>query len=388
MRAVVLCDEEAALEAVAAGGGLGRKERETGYSALHHACQYGMAKLAAVLIDAGASLEAKTRDLILQNVVVQPGGQTPLHLAARGGEAEVVDLLLSLRADPTATDLDGATPAVVALQHKRRAVAARLADAASMALPSDEALATLSQKASEAGRARVAKQLEVPQHLRQAYSLEGVWSVAECNNVLAAVISAASAPAAKLAEAGNCSLADGWTTERHAAYATTDLPCSAVPAVDAWVRSSLRARVFPRLAVRHSWLPGGCIAEANAADGPVGVRAVDSQLCEAHGARLTFRDLFFVRYSAAAGCQNGLALHRDGSIISFNILLNDPASFEGGGTYIEADQRTYQIGQGDCFVHSGKLRHGGSPVTSGERYVLVAFVDVLEEDELFETAGA
>ena len=57
--------------------------------------------------------------------------------------------------------------------------------------------------------------------------------------------------------------------------------------------------------------------------------------------------------------QAGLALHRDGSIMSFNILLNSAQDFEGGGTYVEADECAYQIMQGDCFVHSGKLRHGG-----------------------------
>jgi len=69
------------------------------------------------------------------------------------------------------------------------------------------------------------------------------------------------------------------------------------------------------------------------------------------------------------------------------VLLNDPSDFDGGGTYIEADDHTYLIGQGDCFVHSGKLRHGGQAVTRGERYVLVAFVDVLEEGERLEDFG-
>ena len=45
---------------------------------------------------------------------------------------------------------------------------------------------------------------------------------------------------------------------------------------------------------------------------------------------------------------------------------------------MEADDFAYQIQQGDCFVHSGKLRHGGQPVTRGERYIVVGFVDVEE----------
>ena len=44
--------------------------------------------------------------------------------------------------------------------------------------------------------------------------------------------------------------------------------------------------------------------------------------------------------------------------------LNDASNFEGGGTYIEVDDLAHQIQQGDCLVHSGKLRHGGLDVSS------------------------
>eukprot|EP00933_Yihiella_yeosuensis_P034169 TRINITY_DN27692_c0_g1_i1.p1 TRINITY_DN27692_c0_g1~~TRINITY_DN27692_c0_g1_i1.p1 ORF type:complete len:398 (+),score=92.47 TRINITY_DN27692_c0_g1_i1:100-1194(+) len=353
MRAVVCCDEDEALEAVSSGAGIGRKERETGYTALHYACQYGMVRLAKALLDEGALIQAQTRDLILQNAVVQPGGQTPLHLAARGDEEDVIDLLLSRRADPGIEDVDGFTPAAAALFLKHKSSADKLADAAGQELQSIAELEALASKAVESGRRRAAQQLEVPDHLRQVYTLEKVWSLEECNRVLTAVGEAV----AQRAESS--SLNEGWSTDRHAAYATTDLPCSKVPAVDTWVRASVRERIFPKLAARHGWLPDD-------------------------GSRLVFRDLFFVRYSAAPGAQAGLALHRDGSIISFNILLNDPKDFDSGGTYVEADDHVYQIGQGDCFVHSGKLRHGGQPVTRGERLVLVAFVDVLDEDEIAE----
>lgn len=370
MRSVHCCDEDAALQALSQCGPaeLGRTERETGYTALHHACEHGMERLASALLARGAALGARTRDLILQKTVVQPGGQTPLHLAARSGEAAVVDLLLDARADVAAADVDGVTPAVAAALHRRLAVAGRLADVAGRALPTAQELEVLAASAKAAARERVAKQLEVPDHLRHAYTLEKIWTDEECAWVLAAVNAAArghaagdAAPSAS-APSGDARAADGWTTERHAAYATTDLPCGSVPEVDRWVRESLRRRALPLIARRHGWLPGGAV-------GP-----------EEEGSRLVFRDLFFVRYSAAG--QSGLALHRDGSILSFNILLNDASDFDGGGTYIEADDRAYHIGRGDCFVHSGKLRHGGHPITRGERYVLVAFVDVLEDGEV------
>ena len=44
---------------------------------------YLKVRLARALLDAGAPMNSQTKDLILQNVVVQAGGQTPLHLAAR-----------------------------------------------------------------------------------------------------------------------------------------------------------------------------------------------------------------------------------------------------------------------------------------------------------------
>jgi hypothetical protein len=72
------------------------------------------------------------------------------------------------------------------------------------------------------------------------------------------------------------------------------------------------------------------------------------------------------------------AIHRDGSIISFNIQLNPPEEFDGGGTFIEADEKTYNIGRGDCFVHSGKLRHAGTHITRGERLILVGCVDLID----------
>ena len=41
------------------------------------------------------------------------------------------------------------------------------------------------------------------------------------------------------------------------------------------------------------------------------------------------------RYSAATGEQRALSMHTDGSIFSFNLLLNSPDDFDGGGTFFE-----------------------------------------------------
>lgn len=340
------CDEEGGLEAIHAGGGSGKRERETGYTALHYAAQYGLLNLVTALLQesdtSDIDVNGQTKDLILSGAVVQSGGQTPLHLATRAGEAEVVRLLLTRAADLSLVDYDGFTAMELAQFRQKENVFALL-KAASMEcevkFEDPEALEVLKQKAllaKEAAKLRSASQLEVPDHLRQSYTIPKVWSAEECNFVLNALKDAVS------------KRESGWTTDRHAAYATTDVPCSEVTEIDAWVRESLSTRVFSKLASRHGWSG------------------------ESRG--LYFRDLFFVKYSVDG--QAGLALHRDGSIVSFNVLLNKAEEFEGGGTYVEADDCAYQIDQGDCFVHSGKLRHGGQPVTKGERFILVAFVDV------------
>ena len=87
-----------------------------------------------------------------------------------------------------------------------------------------------------------------------------------------------------------------------------------------------------------------------------------------------------------------LELHRDGSLLSFSLLLNPPNEFEGGGTFYDAlrdVKPTFEDGgilhpggairpnrAGDAVLHCGKILHGADVVTSGRRIVLVGFVDV------------
>jgi hypothetical protein len=57
-------------------------------------------EVAQLLLARGADPGARLRD----------GGQTPLHLAARAGDAEMIRLLLDKGADPAAKDTAGRTP--------------------------------------------------------------------------------------------------------------------------------------------------------------------------------------------------------------------------------------------------------------------------------------
>ena len=44
--------------------------------------------------------------------------------------------------------------------------------------------------------------------------------------------------------------------------------------------------------------------------------------------------------------------------------------------------KTYHIARGDCLCSSGQLLHGARPVTGGTRFVLVAFIDELQEEAM------
>jgi len=68
--------------------------------------------------------------------------------------------------------------------------------------------------------------------------------------------------------------------------------------------------------------------------------------------------------------------HRDGSLLSCNVALSAPSDFEGGGTHFEAlGGAPLQLEQGRAMCHASGIRHSGHPITSGQRWVLVIFVN-------------
>ena len=118
---------------------------------------------------------------------------------------------------------------------------------------------------------------------------------------------------------------------------------------------------------------------------------------------MSYLDFFCAQYQAQADTSSGdseaittmdrLEAHRDGSLLSFTILLNAPTEFEGGGTFFDGlrdvvpstDEERKILSEGgvirpsragDGTFHSGKLLHGADVVTAGSRTVLVGFVDV------------
>jgi hypothetical protein len=110
---------------------------------------------------------------------------------------------------------------------------------------------------------------------------------------------------------------------------------------------------------------------------------------------MSFLDFFCASYEAADESEKDtmdrLEFHRDGSLLSFSLLLSSPSDFEGGGTIFDAlrdvpidDKNTVLKAEGSiqppqagyATLHSGKLLHGGHVITKGQRIVLVGFVDV------------
>ena len=142
-----------------------------------------------------------------------------------------------------------------------------------------------------------------------------------------------------------------WTTNRHGNFPTTDLPLVELPNTLQFLRRTLIERIYPLLRSQFGcYLPEG-------------------------GQTLRVADGFVVKYDAANG-QKELKPHRDGSVLSLNIALNPATDFEGGGTWFASLDDAIKIDQGEIVTHASSLLHGGHGITSGIRYILVAFVIV------------
>ena len=87
---------------------------------------------------------------------------------------------------------------------------------------------------------------------------------------------------------------------------------------------------------------------------------------------LELLDSFFVLYNKE---QPGLEPHTDGCLLSFNIQINDPREFQGGGTKFTDLSTLILLKQGECLMHSSKILHQGENITSGNRIILVGFVE-------------
>jgi hypothetical protein len=138
---------------------------------------------------------------------------------------------------------------------------------------------------------------------------------------------------------------NGWTTNRHQNYPTTDLPICRIENINSYIKSTYKT-IF------------NYIKESYCLDGLNIYNICDS---------------FVVKYKHDN--QNFLEWHRDASTISINILLNNNLDFTGGGIKFKDNIRMIP-NQGDMIIHNSKSIHCGCKIYSGVRYVLVLFINI------------
>ncbi len=166
----------------------------------------------------------------------------------------------------------------------------------------------------------------------RAHVCEGVLTAEECAQTIADV------------EAHVADTRGGeWTTARHYAVPTTDVPVHECPKVLDTFNAVCRRKIFPMLARQF---------HVNTAD----IRVIDA---------------FVVKYDAARG-QRSLPLHCDQSQFSLTVSLND--AYEGGGTYFAEYGEVLDAPAGGIISFEGNLLHGGHRISAGIRYIVVAFL--------------
>ena len=139
----------------------------------------------------------------------------------------------------------------------------------------------------------------------------------------------------------------GWSTDRHKSVATTDLPIHEIPSILAQWNNVFCQVISPFIKERF-------------------------RISNAHG-NLFVHDAFVVKYDANNG-QSELPIHTDQGQFSLTISLNSPNEYSGGGTIFPERELFVRPKCGDFVAFRSSLAHGGLNITSGIRYIIVAFL--------------
>lgn len=137
---------------------------------------------------------------------------------------------------------------------------------------------------------------------------------------------------------------DKWTEKRHDNYPTTDMLLSSFGANTSY-ENILRRYLYPMIIDRWRL------------EGPKWNNLVGEN--------------FIIKYEGSG--QAALELHHDSSEFTILTALND--SYEGGGTWFHNQRLLVKNPTGGMTFHPGSITHlhGGRPITSGIRYIVVSF---------------
>ena len=137
-----------------------------------------------------------------------------------------------------------------------------------------------------------------------------------------------------------------WTTKRHYAVPTYDVPIHTVPPLLRWFQEDFMNPIIQCLLAK--------------------------QFKPTTEGRFYVHDAFCVRYESNA-VANHLPIHTDESTHSLVVALND--DFDGGGTYFPDYDMLLRPSKGSVVSFRGDiLPHGGQAVTTGKRYILAVFL--------------
>jgi hypothetical protein len=178
-------------------------------------------------------------------------------------------------------------------------------------------------------------------------SIQPVLSAAECANVVSCV------------QSYHREKMNGvWGTVRQSSVQTTDVAVEDIPPLRPWLRVLLATRLYPMLVAAFPTLADGTRLTAD---------------------RMRVHDAFIVRYSQLDESWS-LPKHSDTSALSFSVALNQRGvDYDGGGTCFDDisgpdGSHVLDAEVGQALAFAGPLRHGGHPISSGERIILVLFL--------------
>lgn len=144
----------------------------------------------------------------------------------------------------------------------------------------------------------------------------------------------------------------GWTTARHYAVPTTDVPIYELK-LHGWFYQLWNGTIRPLLRSQFQL-----------------TSSVSAATSDKRTRDIFLHDAFVVRYDAEK--QRSLPPHYDESTHSFIIALN--SEFKGGGTFIDSLGKSITPSPGGMLSFcGGELQHSGNPVVEGVRYIIAAF---------------